>query len=333
VSNSFGWRWPWLTLKRGGRGLRLLARYGSTRKFANAARAELAFRRRDVIVDSLPYLFRAEPTTSCSVRCPYCSSALYGRQPPAQLSLDDFVRGFAPFREYCLLTSYHMSGEPTLNPALPDMVRYGHEAGSATYVSTNLQQVEEAYLERLLLSGLDLLTISVDAASPETYAVMKPGGDFDRLLANLDAVFRLKRRVPHPPAIGFQTLVTRKNEAELQRISALAGRYGADYVDFKCTWLQGMPTWEPANPRYRFARLLRPRVRCFMPWASLTLAANGRFFPCCAPPVNFDLGPICGDPRRDVWNGEAMRRVREDLHADAPAGFCRDCVVGRIPRF
>ncbi len=136
-----------------------------------------------------------------------------------------------------------------------------------------------------------------------------------------------------PPAFGFQTLVTRKNEADLPRVRALADRYGADYVDFKPAWVQGAPESEAANPRYRFARLLRPQVRCSMPWTSITLLANGRYFPCCAHPGAFDLGPIGGDARREVWNGEAMRRLREDLRADAPVGLCRDCIVGRVPRF
>jgi MoaA/NifB/PqqE/SkfB family radical SAM enzyme len=333
MSGSFRSPLPWLTLKRGGRSMRLLARYGSPRKLANVARAELAFRRRDVIVHSFPYLFRADPSTDCPLRCPYCWRAVSGPLPSAQLSVDDFVRGFAPFREFCLLTSYQMFGEPTLNPALPEMIHHAHEAGSATYVSTNLQHVDEPYLERLLHSGLDLLTIAVDASSPETYAVMKPGGDFVRLLENLDTVFRLKRRIRRPPSIGFQALVTSKNEAELPRIRALAARFGADYVDFKPTWVQAVPTWEAANPRYRLARLLRARRCCSLPWVSITLLAKGRYFPCCAHPGDFDLGPIGGDARREIWNGETMQRVRDDLRADRPAGRCRDCIVGRLPRF
>ena len=326
-------RVPGLTIKRTLRSLDLLRRYGTVRKIENAARAEWEYRRGRVRLKARPYLFRTDPGTHCTLACPYCGRTYSPPQPAAQLSLDEFVRGFEPFAPWSLLVSFQMFGEPTINPDLSAMVRHAHQAGAGTYVSTNLQAASEKTLADLLNSGLDLLTVALDAATKETYEEMKPGGDYDRLLGNLEFIFRRKRSIARPPAIGFQVLVTRKNEKELPQIRRMALDRGADYLDFKPTYLPGLPDWVPVNPKYRFDRYVTDDVRCSMPWTSLTLLADGAYFPCCAYPGDFRLEAATGDPLKSVWNGPALQEIRRGIAQGDPAALCRGCSVGRFTRF
>jgi len=172
---SFPWisaHFHWLTVKRLIRSFDLFRRYSTSLKIRNLIQSEIAFRRHDIHVKTLPYLFRADPTNQCVLSCPYCWRSKHEPIEPASLSYESFVEGFGPFQEMCLLASFQMFGEPTLSDALPDMIHYVHEAKAATYVSTSLQQGDKNYLKRLLSSGLDLLTIALDAVTPRTYRSM-----------------------------------------------------------------------------------------------------------------------------------------------------------------
>lgn len=324
---------PRLTLKRLLRSPFLVRRYGSVPKLRNFLAAEYAFAKHEVEVRSLPYLFRVDPTNKCTLGCPYCWRSVSKRMEPATLSLETFVRGFAPFEDNCLLVSFQMFGEPTLNESLPEMIGHAHTRGAATYVSTNLQSVDEEYMLRLLTSGLDLLTIAVDAATPETYRIMKPGGDYARLMDNIDLLFALKRTITHAPSVGFQVLVTRHNENELPRIKGLARMVGADYLDFKPVVFLPDSSWTPMSPRFRMSRYLRRRANCSLPWTNITLLANGRFFPCCAFPDDFDLGPIGGDIQEEIWNGQSIRGIREGFRTGNLHTLCQRCPLAYMPRF
>ena len=323
---------PWLTLKRLFRSARLFRRYATARKIANLLAAEIAYRRGDAAVRSLPYLFRVDPTNACAASCPYCWRTIAPPMPPATLSLDALREAFGPFRRICFLASFQMFGEPTFNPALPEMVEHLHREGAATYVSTSLIGRDDDGLARLLASGLDLLTISLDAATPETYRLTKPGADYDLVRRNVELVFRVRRSMRRPPMIGLQVLVTRHNEPELAALSNLARRLGADYVDFKPTLFLPDASWIPTSRRFQVATFERRRTACSMPWTSITLLASGRFFPCCAFPGDYDLGPV-GTPVQDVWNGPKLQAIRRGLRSGSPVVPCHGCPLGRLPRF
>jgi len=324
---------PRLTIKRLFRSLDLLRRFGTPKKIQNVIRAEIAFRRREGILTSRPYIFRADSTTLCALNCPYCLRTQNEPRPPKSLLFDEFRQKFEPFREWCLLVPFQMFGDPTMNPELPKMIDHVRAAGAATYVSTNLQSVDEDYLKRLLSSGLSLLTISLDAATPPTYQRMKPGGGYEALMENIHRLFELKRSIRQPPAVGFQVLVTRHNESELPAIREFARKIGADYLDFKSVYFLPDPSWAPLNPRYRPPAFQHRKVMCAIPWTGITLLADGSFFPCCAFPGDFNLGAPEGDLMETVWNGEKMRALRAGFKTGRLEPLCRDCTLGRIPRF
>jgi pyruvate-formate lyase-activating enzyme len=298
----------------------------------NLVGAEWDYRRRAIAPTSLPYLLRVDPTTACTAACPYCWRTNSPALPPAVLSVETLREAFGPLREVCLLASFQMFGEPTLNPALPEMVEHVHREGAATYVSTSLLVDDPDRLTRLLGSGLDLLTISLDAATPETYRRVKPGADLEVARRNTERLFEARRKVRRPPAIGFQVVVNRHNEPELPALRDLARRLGADYFDAKPALFLPDDSWVPRSPRYRIERLTRSRFACSMPWTSITLLSSGRYFPCCAFPGEVDLGPV-GEPFPSIWNGEPLQAIRRGLRVRAPIAPCDRCPLGRLPRF
>lgn len=79
-----------------------------------------------------------------------------------------------------------------------------------------------AWAERVNLHALvTAAEISIDAATAATYGENRRGGDFDRLLKNLDFIATL------PLTLKFSCVVQRNNYRELPAFVELARRYGA----------------------------------------------------------------------------------------------------------
>src|SRR5256886_13687043 len=72
-----------------------------------------------------PISISFEPTTSCSLRCPECPSGLRAFTRPTGMLQKDFFRDTIDqlYKELFYLVFY-FQGEPYLNPAFLDMVKY-----------------------------------------------------------------------------------------------------------------------------------------------------------------------------------------------------------------
>ena len=88
---------------------------------------------------------------------------------------------------------YSASGEPLLHPHLCEMLLYAVERSGVTVtLTTNGTLMNEERIGQLLLTGVDLIDISIDAHMPETYANIRVHGDLNVTRGN---VLRLLQRV------------------------------------------------------------------------------------------------------------------------------------------
>jgi len=80
--------------------------------------------------------------------------------------------------------SLHLTGEPLLHPQIAEMVRYAkHKGLEHVRFATNATLLDETLARNLIESGLDSLTVSMDASVAERYC---PGEKRKRLLKDLD---------------------------------------------------------------------------------------------------------------------------------------------------
>ena len=88
-----------------------------------------------------------------------------------------------------------------------------------------------------------------------------------------------------------------------------------------------------AEPQESLSRNVggKPWSMCRRPWSLMYLTAHGRALPCCIAPFSmhgydsFTLGDASAEPLREIWNGDAYRRFREELLSDAPPRACANC--------
>lgn len=327
---------PILTAALTLRALGLAQRYGTPAKLRNLIQCEIARAKGLTEVKSLPYFAKIEPTNECDLTCPYCGRARLSG-PTGLISTEDFGRVIGELEESLFMVGLQLWGEPLLHPELYKMVRIAHRAGIATYISTNLVHMDRDSMGAIFEAGLDLLTIALDAATPESYRRMKPGGDFGRVVENVKALVSLRRSMgQRAPSIALQMIVTSFNEAEITSFRRLARSLGVDHID--CKPLVDVPdeVWLPRSETHRFISYKkhsrRPRA-CWYPWCVAIVGCDMKMVPCCARPIGVTLSDLREEDFRSAWNGKAMRDLRGALVRKAWPDYCVDCPMLVSPRY
>jgi hypothetical protein len=106
------------------------------------------------------------------------------------------------------------------------------------YTSTNGLALNEEKARRLVHSGIDEVTFSIDGASQETYARYRQRGNFDLAIANLRAMADEKARAGRDvPQLNWRYILFTWNdsEEEMQRARELAGELGVDRLCWEIT--------------------------------------------------------------------------------------------------
>jgi hypothetical protein len=131
-------------------------------------------------------------------------------------------------------------GEAFLHKRAVEMCEYIKAAFPQIYLytSTNGLALTEAQARRLVHSGIDEVTFSVDGATPESYVKYRQRGRFDVAMANLRAMADEKRRSGRDvPFLNWRYILFKWNDsdAEMARARELAADIGVDRLCWEMT--------------------------------------------------------------------------------------------------
>jgi MoaA/NifB/PqqE/SkfB family radical SAM enzyme len=217
---------------------------------ANHALALEEFRQGKTVLASTPYKLTLETTSRCNLQCVMCVHAIDGVSRPKHLDESISAR-LAPYIARAGDIQLHGIGEPLNSPAfwrcLGDLPAVDECASS---INTNFTVLNDAQLERLLNSQIHFINVSLDAATPLTYARIR-GFDFEKVLNNIRRFVKARTAMgkTHPLLLMNMTLM-RSNIEELSDFIRLAKELGANQV---CAWqLNRWPAEEMA--RFRVTR-------------------------------------------------------------------------------
>lgn len=123
------------------------------------------------------------------------------------------------------------SGEPTLNPELPEMLRRARELGFRRIgLTTNGRRLSyERYARLLLRSGLNHLVVSVHGPDARSHdAQTRSPGSFEQTAAGLAVLSRLRRE--HRFTLHTSTVVGTRNVRRLGEVLEFLRPFGVDQV-------------------------------------------------------------------------------------------------------
>jgi MoaA/NifB/PqqE/SkfB family radical SAM enzyme len=167
-----------------------------------------------------------EPTDHCNLDCVTCyrnnwaealgrmTNATYGRILDGIKDLDPKPTIF-----------FGGVGEPTLHTRLPDWIAQAKALGCSVEMITNGTLLTETLSRKLIAAGLDLLWVSIDGATPESYADVRMGAELPNVLHNLSVFRRLRGGEHFPrPEIGVAFVAMERNIDDLPAVLKIAQR-------------------------------------------------------------------------------------------------------------
>jgi MoaA/NifB/PqqE/SkfB family radical SAM enzyme len=169
-----------------------------------------------------------EPTTICNLTCRTCMRNNWD-EPIDHMPFDlyrqvlDQARALPDLR----LLSFGGVGEPLAHPRLPEMVAQAKAQGLSVEMVTNGTLLEPGLARVLIEAGLDLLWVSIDGTTLESYDDVR-GAQLQLVLDHLSDLQRLQREVGRPtPQLGLVFVAMKRNVADLAELPRLARRVGA----------------------------------------------------------------------------------------------------------
>ncbi len=292
-----------------------------------------------------PISISVEPTTSCNLRCPECPSGLRSfTRPTGMLQKDFFRETIDQLHKELFYLVFYFQGEPFLNPAFLEMVKYASSKGIYTATSTNAHYLNDENARKTVESGLDRLIISIDGTTQDVYQQYRVGGKLDKVLEGARNIVKWKKELgSKKPFVFFQFLVVKPNEHQLEEVKKLGKEIGVDEVRFKTAQVYDyindphklIPTIEKYS-RYRkdkngvvqFKNELNNH--CWRLWHSPVITWDGLVVPCCFDKdAQHRLGDLKGKPFREIWHNENYIHFRRQiLQSRKNIDICANCSEG-----
>ncbi len=199
---------------------------------------------RDLNVPALPTRLYIECTAACNISCfQACCAPETGitrTRQAGMLDWDLFTRAVDEAGPSLVRVDFFNYGEAFLHKRAIEMCEYIKSKFPHIYLytSTNGLALNDEKARRLVHSGIDEVTFSIDGASQDTYARYRQRGKFDVAIANLRAMADEKARsgrdVPH---INWRYILFNWNDTdeEMARAREMAADSGVDRLCWEIT--------------------------------------------------------------------------------------------------
>jgi radical SAM protein with 4Fe4S-binding SPASM domain len=295
-------------------------------KMGRMARVYPAYRRRQAALPYLPLRLWIETASCCNLRCVMCPNKDLAANLKGLMSLELFQKIIDQSRRFAFDVNLHHRGEPLMNPALFDMIRYAKAAGLKVRFHTNGALLDEDRARRLLEACPDLVSFSFDGFTKETYERVRVGAVFEKTRDNIMRLVALRRKwgMKKPyvviEKIRFRNRDVEGDPSEVQTLHRQFMEAGVDEIIEKEEY-----TWaEPDAPEVAGKRSFSV---CTFPWYAMVICADGTVTPC---PQDFHAALKLGNaremPLNEIWNGPAYRQLRAQFAADIESlTICRKC--------
>ena len=183
-----------------------------------------------------------EPTNRCNLECRTCIRNSW-EEPLGHMTEETFQRIVEGLRAFDPVPTVFLGGfgEPLAHPRIIDMVTEVKGVGGRVELITNGTLLDARMSDRLIRAGLDMLWVSLDGATPESYTDVRLGAALPEVLANIQRLVGLRgfagalcscqedgsEKVLLKPDIGIVFVAMKRNLSDLPAVVLLGTRLGA----------------------------------------------------------------------------------------------------------
>ncbi len=182
----------------------------------------------------LPQLLVIESTSRCNLKCPMCPRSM-DKSPSGEFAdLDESVlikleNAIANCNSVCL----SWMGEPLVNQRLDKIIQRIKAINNKVLVTmtTNGMLLDESWAERLIDSGVDAISFSIDSNDDAIYEKIRVGGNLKRVKDNIRTLNKIKKsKLSLKPAINIAYVGGEENIDQIPNIIQMADELGIKTV-------------------------------------------------------------------------------------------------------
>jgi hypothetical protein len=196
----------------------------------------------EIQLSYLPRRLFVEPCVSCNLSCyeACCNheNGIHFTRHNRLLDYTTYTKVIDEIGPTLNRIDFFNYGESFIHPKAIDMIAYAKSRHPQIYLfcSTNgLLLNTEDKLQRLVSSGIDEITFSVDGARQETYQIYRRGGDFRKVFNIMKRLVEIKKeQKSETPFINWRYILFRWNDSDEEM--DLARRLAAEIDIDKLCW-------------------------------------------------------------------------------------------------
>lgn len=194
-------------------------------------------------LEILPRIF-FEPTILCNISCfnSVCNrdSGILDTRDRKQFPFNDFKSLIDDIGKNLIRLDFFNYGDPFVHPQSVEMIEYIKKEYSNIflYTSTNGLMLDNKKIKRIVDSGLDEITFSVDGSDQKTYERYRQGGDLKKLLTIISKFVEERNRLGREvPFINWRYILFKWNDTKRKMNDArrLAEKIGVDRLSWEIT--------------------------------------------------------------------------------------------------
>lgn len=287
------------------------------------------------LTKSYPSQIVVDVTQVCNLACIHCphgeyvkSSDYRGEHLTERLHnklIDDVSQNS---NGNCQYLRYTAAGEPLCHPHIFELLAHAKKhSGTTISLTTNGTMLDSHARKQLFETNVDIIDISIDAYTAETYSKIRRGGNRDRVYDNVLNLIKEKCIINAPLRIVTTFIEQDGNRHEKDVFKSFWENAGADYVIIRRLHSNAGANTDMANSMRKNIQAA-PRTPCLYPWERLVITPHGRLSFCPADWthkagfVDFKDVSVA-----DAWQSAFMKSLREAHMQNQFSNFslCAQC--------
>ncbi|EKD26235.1 MAG: hypothetical protein ACD_79C01302G0016 [uncultured bacterium] len=285
-----------------------------------------------------PLHLEIELNNSCNLKCPMCPVSSNLKHKIRSITFKDYkkiIDEAAKIGTQSIRLTY--LNEPLIRRDLNQFIQYAIKKNIIDIIiTTNGVLLNEKRSLELIESGLTKINISIDAANENTYKIVRPGSNFNKVVRNVINFIKIRNSMGKKiPKVRVTFILSNTNIKEYKTFVNFwkdkADSIGVQEIQ------NSFDLKKPINGvRKKITDITKMNSRykkfmCSEPFKRLTLRSNGDVLPCCSfyAPRGLKIGNWKNESLLSLWNSKKMINLREihklgEYHKNK---VCLNCVV------
>ena len=287
-------------------------------------------------IRNFPNRLTVEITNSCNLKCIMCPRQIVD-EVEGMMDINIYKKIIHEAKEHLPVTFVpFFRGESLLHPRFIEMIKMAKDAGiGPIQLTTNAMLLDEETSNELIDAGLDFISFSLDVLGKETYEAARAGGDYEKVLNNIERFLEIKKeKLSKLPETQVSAVETGMNKDVMQ-----------DFVYFWNNKVERVRIYPEHSSNGAFGSLKEKgnlpdfdkRLPCKKVFTDLVIYWDGDVALC-----NHDwdrketIGNVGDASIQTLWNGSKYKEIRKrhmdgGIENDPTCGGCDHWMTHYLP--